>query len=191
MSQYQKPQVYWPGENRSQKHKTTSKMSHQIVHMAKYRGIVTPWRYNYVRHLRSRHLLTRLSIPRSVDLGFLILWLLRSHSYHSHAIKKTTNKSNTTILCFRKYPKRRKGTKIFLGRPLASKSIENHFENPPSSVWMILNLFLNDFERSDPHPFPHPKERPQPTVGADARVCPQNPPCLPEHLWAFIGKKLS
>ena len=143
MSQYQKPQVYWPGDNRSQKHKTTSKMSHQIVHMAKYRGIVTPWRYNYVRHLRSRHLLTRLSIPRSVDLGFLILWLLRSHSYHSHAIKKTTKKSSDTlILCFRKHPKRRNARNL----PWSACGLKINRKSFRKSTTVCLNDFESIFE---------------------------------------------
>ena len=143
MSQYQKPQVYWPGDNRSQKHKTTSKMSHQIVHMAKYRGIVTPWRYNYVRHLRSRHLLTRLSIPRSVDLGFLILWLLRSHSYHSHAIKKTNEKEQHLDFMFPKIPKTPKRDENL---PWSALGLKINRKSLRKSTIVCLNDFESIFE---------------------------------------------
>ena len=51
-------------------------MSHLMEQSISYRA-VTSWRNNFVRHLRSRHSHTAFPIPRSVDLGFLIIRPLR------------------------------------------------------------------------------------------------------------------
>ena len=65
--------------------KTTSKMSHLMEQSISYRA-VTSWRNNFVRHLRSRHSHTVFPIPRSVDLGFLIIRPLRGRWVNCYII---------------------------------------------------------------------------------------------------------
>ena len=60
-------------------------MSHLIEQSISYRA-VTSWRNNFVRHLRSRHSHTVFPIPRSVDLGFLIIRPLRGRWVNCYII---------------------------------------------------------------------------------------------------------
>ena len=74
----QEIQVHWPGDRKSREKVPTSEMSHVIISSWRDYSPVFGHVYNLVRHLRSRFMFLAAIIPRSVDLGFLILRHLRS-----------------------------------------------------------------------------------------------------------------